>query len=830
MRAIGLRLRTELRSRWRAWLGLALVLGLVGGVVLAAAAGARRTDTAYERFLRDQRAFDAVVLGTCTPGESPEETAVPQECNEGEAATLAPVRESAPVLALNAAVTTMDGRSVEPGGDPEYTGPGEVSVLGSPKGRYGTRINRPRVVDGRLPHPGAADEVAISQPLAERVGIDVGDRLRMTAYPNQQSDEGGAVRRTVRVVGTELAPFELAPPSGLYFSTVLVTPALLDELAAEGVQPSGGLLVRLHRGDQGIPALRAAIERAGINAMVGFRQADQAKAVVRATQPHVVGLWLLAGLAGLAAVAVFGTALARQTWAESDEYTTLLALGFSPRQLVALSTVRALLVGALAALVAVPAAVALSPLTPVGLAREAEPDAGLAFDPLVLGLGALAIVTLAALLVLWPAIRLARAAGSADDRVPARPSAAADAATSIGLPAPATIGVRMALEPSSGQGDAPVRSGLLGVTAAMLALAVAVTFGVSVAHLLETPRLIGFNWDATVLVHEGTTLQRGDIRRRVSALDGVDGATLGTVFLAEGVLLGPDKTSVEVLGLGPGRVGPAVIDGRAPVAADEILLGSETLDELGVQVGDRVGVSTTFVEFGGESQGGTSGRFEIVGRGVIPPFQSGSVNESRLGRGAVLTIAGVQSLVPQLKANAVYVRFEPDAERAEVVARLRDLVPVDEADGVFAVQRRRSGVLDIEEVSDLPLLLGGLVALMAAGVLAHVMVTSVRVRRRDLAVLRALGFRRRQLRVAVLSQATTISAIALLVALPLGVMLGRVAWRLYADSIGVVPEPTIGAFVVVVLVVGTLVAANLIALWPARTAARARPAVVLRSE
>ena len=51
MRAVlGLAAR-ELRGRWLSWAALVLLVGLAGGVVLTAAAGARRTDSAYPRFL-----------------------------------------------------------------------------------------------------------------------------------------------------------------------------------------------------------------------------------------------------------------------------------------------------------------------------------------------------------------------------------------------------------------------------------------------------------------------------------------------------------------------------------------------------------------------------------------------------------------------------------------------------------------------------------------------------------------------------------------------------------------------------------------------------------
>src|SRR6516162_775004 len=52
MTTVWLALRADVRRRWPALLSLALLLGLIGGVVLTAAAGARRTDTAYPRLLR----------------------------------------------------------------------------------------------------------------------------------------------------------------------------------------------------------------------------------------------------------------------------------------------------------------------------------------------------------------------------------------------------------------------------------------------------------------------------------------------------------------------------------------------------------------------------------------------------------------------------------------------------------------------------------------------------------------------------------------------------------------------------------------------------------
>src|SRR5436309_15304554 len=70
-RAVGgvwFRARADLRTRLRSAVGTALLVGLGAGIVLAAIAGARRTDSAYPRFLRSQQAFDVFVGGGTREG------------------------------------------------------------------------------------------------------------------------------------------------------------------------------------------------------------------------------------------------------------------------------------------------------------------------------------------------------------------------------------------------------------------------------------------------------------------------------------------------------------------------------------------------------------------------------------------------------------------------------------------------------------------------------------------------------------------------------------------------------------------------------------------
>jgi DNA-binding transcriptional MerR regulator len=110
------------------------------------------------------------------------------------------------------------------------------------------------------------------------------------------------------------------------------------------------------------------------------------------------------------------------------------------------------------------------------------------------------------------------------------------------------------------------------------------------------------------------------------------------------------------------------------------------------------------------------------------------------------------------------------------------------------------------------------------------LVASVRRRRRDLAILKALGFTRRQLLSAVCWQASILVGIGVIVAIPLGIVLGRWTWMLFARDIYVVPQPSVPVVSLVFVVIGALAFANLVAALPGRIAARTPAAIVFRSE
>ena len=139
-------------------------------------------------------------------------------------------------------------------------------------------------------------------------------------------------------------------------------------------------------------------------------------------------------------------------------------------------------------------------------------------------------------------------------------------------------------------------------------------------------------------------------------------------------------------------------------------------------------------------------------------------------------------------------------------------------------------IMNVARARTVPLILAAILGGLALATIVHGLVMAARRRRHDLAVLKTLGFVRRQIRAAVAWQSTTTVAVSLAVGVPIGILLGRWAWTVLADGLGirlmwVAPVGYIAAGAALVIVL-----ANLAAMVPARIAARARPAEILRTE
>jgi ABC-type antimicrobial peptide transport system permease subunit len=770
------RARTELRSRWRAWAALAAFLGVFPGAVMAVTAGARRTDSSYKRFLTWSHAWDVLLPD------------YPADFAPAFAHINLDTAERLPQVAESLRVTSFQ----------TFGGP-EEDVITSADPRFGTTFSRPKVLSGRLPRPDRADEVALSFTTAQDQHFRIGDVLHLTiakAGIDPTAQVGLPV--TLTVVGIEASPGEFPPTLGN-------TPALLASRAF-ALQYQADLLhfedslIRLKRGAADLPAFQKQVDRlSGGRVVFLFRHIDQAANIERSFHLQALALWLLAAITGLVTLLVFSQTLARQTFLESQEYPTLRALGMTRGGLAAVGMIRAGVVALAGAAVAAVTAAAASPFFPRGIARIAEPHPGFSLDMAVVGIGTAAMFVATALLQAIPAWRATAASGEreASTQVRSRPSVA---------------GVRLALEPGRGRSAVPVRTSIVGVTLGIAGLVAAVTFGTSLDHLLHTPRLYGVTWDVQVSAEFGTNDAEEKLLPAIRTDPRVAGAVAGAISVplevdghrADAVALAGDATSVY----------PPLLEGRPAHGSGEIVLGSKTLHQLGKAVGDVVSVNVV---------GTKPGSVRVVGAAVIPPI--GDIG--RFGEGALVPYEVLQRLVPEAPPpNDVLVKVAPGADRQALVRSLRQQVGPQ----AVADPQQPSDLVNFGRVQNMPLVLTGVLGLLAAATLAHMLVTAVLRRRRDLAVMKTLGFVRRQMWATVAWQASTLAVVALIVGMPLGVAGGRWAWSAFANQSGILPESSVSVPILLLAIPATFMLANLMAGVPGRIAARMQPAQVLRTE
>ncbi|MFL5798278.1 MAG: FtsX-like permease family protein [Actinomycetota bacterium] len=801
IRAIRLRGRAELRSSWRAWLALALLFGTAGGAATAAAAGARRTETAYPRFVEWGNAPD-VLTGGFEGKLNPEKVFA---TIEHLPSVLAWARQDL----VAQAIVLPDGRTA--------TAP-EIFGISDLEGRLGVSIDRTKVLSGRMFDRAATDEAVVDFTTADRYGIHVGSVLGMIV-----GDPAATSRQVarVRVVGVVATPASFPAIGNSTFATVALSPGYAP---SHGIHPhlaDSGLLLRLRGGAAGFPRFERELRTANLLGRVDIPETQTVRTagVQKTIGLEAASLWSLAGLIALAAFTILGQALARQTHLDAREFPTLRALGMSRRQLLGLGIARAVAIGLAAAVVAVPVAVLLSPLTPIGLARIAEPDPGFLVDPAALAIGAFSVLLLTPLVAAIPAWRAARSAASATGRTDReRPSALTGAAARRSSSPTVGIGVRMALEPGRGATAVPVRSAILGTTLAIAALVASLMFWTSLRHLLETPRLSGYTWD--VFVASDHLRDEARIASTLKHDAGVAGYTRGG-------FVGVRIAGSDVFGvLTGGATDPVIVAGRAPRGPGEVALGSGSLRAAHARIGDTVQV-------GPEATGNRvppARAFRVVGEIIVPPSPFGVTGT---GEGAALAFQGLARLYPEEATPQArhrfpfLVKFVPGADPEATLARLQPELPP----GTFVVPAGGRGDLPtLGRIAQVPLALAALLALLAAGTLAQTLVTSVRRRRRDLAVLKTLGFVQRQVRGTVAWQATILAAVSLVLGLPVGLALGRWAWLAFADSIGVIPAVAIGLLPLALTAIGTVALANLVAAVPARVAASTHPAAILRTE
>ena len=813
---VGACLRADRRRRWRDWLRTALLVGVLGGALIALVAGAERTRSSYGRFLDTERAIDlAGGSGGCYDPTA--------ECDLTALANLPSVEEVALFRVTGLVGSTDDGRQL----DSE-----DQLFVAHTDTAYGRELNGWEIVDGRLPDPERPDEVIVGRDLARVLELEVGSELELMFEISRGEDvPPEPAPRQFRVVGIEISPGEVQPPGGRYLRMIHGTPAFTESADRDGItirQESAA--VRLSRGAT-VDDFVADVARERIDFNVTFRQDEHAEGIDRGNRAEANALLLVAALTGAAGLLILAQSLGRSVTLASDDHPVLAAIGVrtGERFWLGLARVTPIAVGGGASAAVV--AFGLSPVFPVGDAREFDPSLGLHADNAVVVLGPFTLAMVVMLLATVPAWRTARARPVGTTLAPAlrrrRPRRIPPGLSPVAF----ALGVRGALDPGRGRTAVPVRSTLGALTIAVVALTGALTFRSSAHHLLSEERLYGITWDLAVANPPEIVPTITAALERRDDVDALAVGSLGQPFADHALLVGDQSAAseeVDASGTGEvqvlvtddvvGEMAPAIIEGHAPLRSNEIALGSETLTSAGLSVGDRVEVGGQ----DGETYEETRATVEVVGRGVFPNLSE----FGRLGEGAAMTAGAMEQLNPAWSPGVVFIGLADGADPDDVLAGIEEAT----GDRPDVVEEPPGLVEDTARIADMPAVMAATMAAAGIALLLHSLVTSVDRRRVDFAVLRTLGLRARQVRRAVGWQAVATSAVALALGSPLGVALGRGAWTLYADQLGVVNERLVPPTSLLFLVGAGLALATVLGLAVGRRPGRRAPALELADE
>jgi ABC-type lipoprotein release transport system permease subunit len=787
MRASALWARREIWRDWAALLLVALVITVAGGAVMAGVAGARRAGASVDRFLAGS---SAVRIFT----------------------------QEGPIGSELRGTLTSDPRVVElldfrivlatPADAPDLSG----ATLVLPE-EYWVGPGRPRFVEGASPV--GPDEIAVSEG-ATNLGLSVGDSIAMQVIAGDRLDaclnEGVCVHDdagTVIITGVvrlsddlEPTPFDgavfLAPSE---FAEIrggddITTGYITDVFARPGSDP-----------DELVADYSTRVERGDVRATN-----DDLAGVRRAAELQHDGLLIASAILAVAGVLIVGQTLSRFLARRAADAERLAVLGMTRGQRAGAGWLPGITGAALGAVGTVPLTIALSPVFPRGTARRADPDVGVRADWAVITVGAAATFAIGACLAGGAALIWCRT--SARGESTATVSLASRLVQGLRLGPNAAMGSRFALEPGRGSHRTPVAAALGTSVAAVAVVVGAVVVADSLDGLLASGERYGVGWDLQVSAGD-RTIEAGEQVAADARTDAVALAVSGELNLAAE---GSPPAQVFAVGMSSikGSVEPIILEGRGPIGADEVVLGSNTLESLGVGIGDAIDVSGPL----GEQS------MVIVGRTIVPLLGSDSPDVGVVvPLQSMLDLGGLETVGEIDVQPAVFVSL---ADGVDIEAAGRDIEMTGAArDGPF----RPSSVSVLDELRTIPIYIAVFVATMGALAMLLALVVTSRRRRGDLAAFRALGALPRDAAAAVCWQGLVASLAAVAVGVPAGVVVGRRLWISIAERNNVLAVVEIPWWTVGLTVAAAVVGASaVLAAWPAWTVSRRRPGEDLRAE
>ena len=685
LRVAGYRFRATFGRRWGGYLSLVLLVGLVGGLSMGALAGARRTQSSFATYLASTNPSN---LGITVFG------------GVGNGGGSAPSYSPSAVEAIDRlpgvkhveAAIPIAAAPLAPDGAPRLGAINDIQPVASVDGLFFDQ-DRLAVIAGRMADPNRPDEIVMTAFAAQLLGVHVGEVIPYGVYTHRPAGpagirHGAASRRTSASTPRWSDWSNKATQSSRTTSTGSRHSSSSPRPSAEEIVAEGGARRRHHlRAPTRPREQRRQCGGAGVRRRMRRPATPTDSTPSRPSRPRSTGRssrWpspsaYSAGVAALAALLIGLQLISRQLRDAEEESSVLRGLGAGPTTIAADGLIGILASIVVGSLLAAAVAVALSPLSPLGPVRPVYPDAGdrLRLDgarhraPRARSSGSERSPSLSRIEdAPHRVLRRSRVAPGAHSR-------AVHAAASAGLPPPAVIGVRFALEPGHGRTAVPVRSALFGAVLAVALVVATFTFGSGLQSLVSHPALYG--WNFSYLLNASNTtppqaLALLDHDPDVVAWDGydyndaeIDGQ--GVPFLFEH---GHSATKAPI--------SPPILAGHAVEGKDQIVLGAATLAQLHKHIGDTVVVTY-----------GTPGnpvyvpptRLVVVGTATMPAVGFSSVidDHTSMGTGALMSDAALPARSEQALSSSDPTLNGPNL----VFVRLRDGVPA--AAGLANLQR-----------------------------------------------------------------------------------------------------------------------------------------------
>ena len=828
--------------RWGGYLAVVLLIGLIGGIAMASVAAARRTQSSYPAFLASTNPSDL----TMTVYSSGAGVAGPSLT--AEIARLPDVRHVDSLLVPTVVPLTSNGA-------PRLSTANVVVSVGSVDGMT-LGQDRLAVIEGRRADQNRADQITMTSGAANMLNVRVGQVVPLGFYTAAQMSQPGfgtprvAPRLQVRarLVGIVTLNNEvLQDDVDQAFGFTFLTPALVREVDAVSPAPITPTLygLKLDDGDRGV----AKVEQRLVGLVpAGFTYEFHATSSVveqmeLSLKPESVSLGAFGIIAALVCLVLGLQAISRLLRSADEDRAVLRALGAGPAVTGADGLIGVLAAVVLGSLLAGAVAIGLSPLGPIGPVRPVYPDPGIALDWTVLGAGLAVLVVGLGTAAATLSYRRAPHLVARGEHGATRHSRASRVAETAALPVAVVVGVRFALEPGRGRTAVPARSTLSGMVLAVAMVVATLTFASSLNTLVSHPPLYGWSWDYALYPNGAVppqALKLLDHDPLVAGWAGIDYTDAEINGQAVPILLGSPGAEVS----------PPILSGHSLDANDQIVLGAATLSALHKHVGDTVSISYETAKDAPEYIPPT--KLVIVGTATFPAvgYDSFVAEHTSMGTGALVstgieppalqqaalspdpTLNGPELALVRLRTGVSATAGRADMQRIAIAANKAFAADPHAAGNDVTVlgALRPAQVVNYRTIGSTPIILAVGLAAGAIIALGLTLAASVRHRRRDLALLKTLGFTHRQLAAAVAWQATVPAVIGIIVGIPLGIVAGRQLWTLFARSINAVPDPTVPVLWVVLVAIGALVFANLDAVLPGLDAARTPAALALRAE